>query len=55
MNQTVSIASPSAAEQLRPIVLTVVAAKIAVFALLMTTVNIQSPVMPEPVQLAALR
>lgn len=48
----------STAEQLRPVVITVVLAKIAVFALLMTTINY--PVLPtlsagDTLEIAAIR
>jgi hypothetical protein len=42
------------AQQLRPVVISVVAAKLAVFALLMTTINFQAP-LPVPVEIAEMR
>ncbi|MDQ0321206.1 hypothetical protein QO002_003344 [Pararhizobium capsulatum DSM 1112] len=53
MNQSVTYVESAAASQLRPVVITVIAAKLAVAALLMTTVNL-APVQP-PVELAQLR
>ncbi|NHT76431.1 hypothetical protein G8E10_11835 [Rhizobiaceae bacterium CRRU44] len=55
--ETISPVS-STAEQLRPVVITVVLAKIAVFALLMTTINY--PVLPtlstgDTLEIAAVR
>jgi hypothetical protein len=44
MQTETAISAPSTAQQLRPVVITVVLAKIAVFALLMTTINF--PVVP---------
>jgi hypothetical protein len=44
----------SAARQLRPVVITVIAAKLAVFALLMTTVNFQPP-LPAAIEVAEAR
>jgi hypothetical protein len=43
-----------AVRQLRPVVITVVAAKLAVFALLMTTINLQAP-MPVAIEMASVR
>ncbi len=43
-----------AVRQLRPVVITVVAVKLAVFALLMTTINLQAP-MPVAIEMAAVR
>lgn len=43
----------SASRQLRPVVITVVAAKLAVAALLLTTVNLQASI--PPVEFAELR
>ncbi|WP_275783861.1 hypothetical protein [Pararhizobium gei] len=54
MQENPAFETSSAARQLRPVVITVVAAKIAVFALLMTTVNIQTPI-PAAIELAELR
>jgi hypothetical protein len=54
MQQNISDKSYSAAQQLRPVVITVIAAKLAVFALLMTTINFQAP-MPAAVELADMR
>jgi hypothetical protein len=54
MQTTFSEDSYSTARQLRPVVITVVAAKLAVFALLMTTINFQAPV-PAAVELADIR
>lgn len=42
------------ARRLRPVVITVIAAKLAVFALLMTTINFQPP-QPSPVEIADAR
>lgn len=58
MQTEITSAASSTAEQLRPVVLTVVLAKIAVFALLMTTINY--PVMPtlsssDSLEIAAIR
>jgi hypothetical protein len=44
MQTDIALSTPSTAEQLRPVVITVVLAKIAVFALLLTTINY--PVLP---------
>jgi hypothetical protein len=54
MQTTISEDSYSTARQLRPVVITVVAAKLAVFALLMTTINFQVTV-PAAVELAEAR
>lgn len=54
MQQTISEDPYSTARQLRPVVITVVAAKLAVFALLMTTINVQAP-LPAAVELAEMR
>ena len=54
MQTTISEDSYSTARQLRPVVITVVAAKLAVVALLMTTINFQVPV-PAAVELAEAR
>lgn len=54
MQQTMSDDLQSTARQLRPVVVTVVAAKLAVFALLMTTINFQAP-LPAAVELAEMR
>lgn len=54
MQQTMSEDPQSTARQLRPVVVTVVAAKLAVFALLMTTINFQAP-LPAAVELAEMR
>ncbi|WP_176218610.1 hypothetical protein [Rhizobium rhizosphaerae] len=43
MNPTVCDPSSSTARQLRPIVMAVIAANIAVFSLLMTTINLPAP------------
>ncbi|WP_455270812.1 hypothetical protein [Rhizobium herbae] len=54
MQQDISHDPYSAARQLRPVVITVVAAKLAVFALLMTTINFQAP-LPAAVEVAEMR
>jgi hypothetical protein len=54
MNQQ-TLSQSSAAEQLRPVVLSVIAANIAVVALLLTTVNVQFPASPVAVEMAELR
>lgn len=54
MPQTISEDPHATARQLRPVVVTVVAAKLAVFALLMTTINFQAP-LPVAVELAEMR
>ncbi|WP_428429638.1 hypothetical protein [Pararhizobium sp.] len=54
MQPTISEQPYSAAHQLRPVVITVIAAKLAVFALLMTTINFQAP-LPAAVELADMR
>lgn len=54
MQQNISGDPYSTAHQLRPVVITVIAAKLAVFALLMTTINIQPP-LPAAVELADMR
>ncbi|WP_426227276.1 hypothetical protein [Pararhizobium sp. DWP3-4] len=54
MQPTVSEDHYSTARQLRPVVVTVIAAKLAVFALLMTTINFQAP-LPVAVELADIR
>jgi hypothetical protein len=54
MQYTISTHPSSTAHQLRPVVITVVAAKLAVFALLMTTINFQAP-LPAGVELADIR
>ncbi|MEK1928852.1 MAG: hypothetical protein AAAC47_03505 [Pararhizobium sp.] len=51
MQQDIAHHSNSVARQLRPVVITVVAAKLAVFALLMTTINFPAP-LPAPVEVA---
>ena len=43
-----------ASRQLRPVVITVIAAKLAVFALLMTTLNLDPPIAPA-IEVADLR
>ncbi len=53
MNLSAATAETSTARQLRPVVVTVVAAKLAVAALLITTVNF-APAQP-PMELAQLR
>lgn len=47
-------ATLSTAQQLRPVVITVIAAKLAVFALLMTTINLSAPV-PTAIEMASVR
>jgi hypothetical protein len=54
MQQNISEDTYSTARQLRPVVVTVVAAKLAVFALLMTTINFQAP-LPAAVEVAEMR
>lgn len=54
MQQNLANDTQSTACQLRPVVITVIAAKMAVFALLMTTVNISAPG-PFAVELAQIR
>jgi hypothetical protein len=54
MQQIMTQDNSSAARQLRPVVITVVAAKLAVFALLMTTINIPAP-MSAAIEMAAAR
>jgi len=54
MQQDIAQDPYSAARQLRPVVITVIAAKLAVFALLMTTINFQTP-LPAPVEVAEIR
>jgi hypothetical protein len=54
MQQDITRDSNSVAHQLRPVVITVVVAKLAVFALLMTTINFQAP-LPAPVEVAEAR
>ncbi|MDO9414774.1 hypothetical protein [Pararhizobium sp.] len=44
----------SSSQQLRPVVITVIAAKLAVFALLMMTVNAPAP-FPSQIEMAELR
>lgn len=54
MQEDIAQDSYSTARQLRPVVITVIAAKLAVFALLMTTVNFQPP-LPAPIEVAEAR
>ncbi|MCW0000012.1 hypothetical protein OE766_17370 [Pararhizobium sp. YC-54] len=54
MQQDISQDPYSTARQLRPVVITVIAAKLAVFALLMATVNFQAP-LPAAVEVAEMR
>ncbi|MBP1861050.1 hypothetical protein [Rhizobium herbae] len=54
MQQDITQDPHSAVRQLRPVVITVVAAKLAVFALLMTTINFQAP-LPATVEIAEMR
>jgi len=54
MQQDIAQDLNSTARQLRPVVITVVAAKLAVFALLMTTINLQAP-LPASVEVAEAR
>jgi len=54
MQEDIAQDSYSTARQLRPVVITVIAAKLAVFVLLMTTVNFQPP-LPAPVEVAEAR
>ncbi|URK87319.1 hypothetical protein LP421_27825 [Rhizobium sp. RCAM05350] len=51
MQHNISVDTYSTARQLRPVVIAVVAAKLAVFALLMTTINFQAP-LPAAVEVA---
>lgn len=54
MQQTMIDQEMTTARQLRPVVITVIAAKIAVAALLMTTINFQPP-LPDTMEIAAVR
>lgn len=54
MQQVMSSDPYSTARQLRPVVISVIAAKLAVFALLMTTINFQAP-LPQSMEIADLR
>jgi len=54
MQQDIAQDLNSTARQLRPVVITVVAAKLAVFTLLMATVNLQAP-LPASVEVAEAR
>jgi hypothetical protein len=54
MQQDTAQDENSTARQLRPVVITVIAAKLAVFALLMTTINFQPP-LQSPIEVAAAR
>ncbi|WP_099050909.1 hypothetical protein [Pararhizobium polonicum] len=54
MLQDISAQPYSPARQLRPVVVTVIVAELAVFALLMTTINFQTP-LPAPVEIAEVR
>ena len=54
MQQDTAQDENSTARQLRPVVITVIAAKLAVFALLMTTINFQPP-LQAPIEVAAAR
>ncbi|HTO34211.1 MAG TPA: hypothetical protein VL202_24015 [Pararhizobium sp.] len=54
MQPTMTQDNAITARQLRPVVITVVAAKLAVFALLMATINLQAP-MPVAIEMAAVR
>lgn len=54
MQQPISHDHHSAARQLRPVVISVVVAKLAVFALLMTTINLQAP-LPLAIEMAEAR
>ena len=54
MQYSISHDDQSAARQLRPVVITDVVAKLAVFALLMTTINLQAP-MPIAIEMAEAR
>ena len=54
MQQSILHDDQSAARQLRPVVITVVVAKLAVAALLMTTINLQAP-MPIAIEMAEAR
>jgi len=54
MQQSILHDDQSAARQLRPVVITVVVAKLAVVALLMTTINLQAP-MPIAIEMAEAR
>lgn len=54
MQQDTSEDPYSPARQLRPVVITVIAAKLAVFVLLMTTVHFQAP-LPAAVEVAEMR
>ncbi len=54
MLQNISDDPYSTARQLRPVVITVIAAKLAVFTLLMTAINFQPP-LPAAVEIAEIR
>lgn len=54
MQQDIAQDPNLAARQLRPVVITVIVAKLAVFALLMTTINFQAP-LPASVEIAQIR
>ena len=54
MHEDITQDAYSTARQLRPVVITVIAAKIAVFALLITTVNFQPP-LPAAIEVAEAR
>jgi hypothetical protein len=54
MQEDIAQDSYSTARRLRPVVITVIAAKLAVFALLMTTVNSQPP-LPAAIEVAEAR